>query len=292
MSNIPKKSLDPSIIAALIGVIGTIAVTLITIFANRPVAPQPTPVPPTAVSYTDTVMPTVVPTDTVPVGEPTSTPAPDTPTPESTFTPVPVLGAGADWKAGCISTIWTAYPALESASSKDGCYINFVSGLSVRDQRLQLSVNQKSVSSEELVGMFVQIPSDALIDINTHLGNIETGEVRIGIFQEPDIKSQGVMVAVPAGNPKNSAFAVHSMPADKREFISGKLKKDSADYLITFDVASGNTIVKFEKYTNVKPIDVQSDTNGMKWLFIGYKLVFGKPNTFDVNFFDLVITPR
>jgi hypothetical protein len=41
MSEAPKSRINPSIVAALIGLVGTIAATLISVFANRPVAPQP-----------------------------------------------------------------------------------------------------------------------------------------------------------------------------------------------------------------------------------------------------------
>src|SRR6266516_2484600 len=85
-----KRSMDPSIIAALIGVIGTITVTLITVYANRPAPQPPTTLPVTwTIPPTATIANTPVPTDTVPAGEPSSTPAPDTPTPEPTFTPTP-----------------------------------------------------------------------------------------------------------------------------------------------------------------------------------------------------------
>lgn len=42
MTESPKTKIDPSIIAALIGVVGTITVTLITLFANRPGLPLAT----------------------------------------------------------------------------------------------------------------------------------------------------------------------------------------------------------------------------------------------------------
>src|SRR5262245_48195393 len=45
----PKPRIDPSIIAALIGLVGTIIVTLITVLMNRPVSPQATTVPTTTV---------------------------------------------------------------------------------------------------------------------------------------------------------------------------------------------------------------------------------------------------
>ena len=44
MSEAPQPKINPSIIAALIGLAGTIVATLITVFANRPPAPQPTAV--------------------------------------------------------------------------------------------------------------------------------------------------------------------------------------------------------------------------------------------------------
>ena len=44
MSEAPKSKINPSIVASLIGLVGTIAATLITVFANRPTVPQPTAV--------------------------------------------------------------------------------------------------------------------------------------------------------------------------------------------------------------------------------------------------------
>ena len=44
MSEAPKSRINPSIVAALIGLVGTLAATLITVLANRPTAPQPTAV--------------------------------------------------------------------------------------------------------------------------------------------------------------------------------------------------------------------------------------------------------
>src|SRR5215211_302262 len=113
-----KRSIDPAIIAALIGVMGTICVTAVTLYVNYfgpPRLPTPTAnVLPTNVLPTWTIPPsatitdTPVPTTTVAVGEPSSTPAPDTPTPEPTSTPAPP-GIGSDWSNGCISVLWKPY---------------------------------------------------------------------------------------------------------------------------------------------------------------------------------------
>ncbi|HEX5943279.1 MAG TPA: hypothetical protein VFY66_13440, partial [Anaerolineales bacterium] len=87
-----NRRIDPAIIAALIGVMGTVCVTIITLLANNFVSRPPSQatdpvqspiwtVPPTA-----TITSTPAHTDTVPPGDPTSTPVPDTQTPELTLT--------------------------------------------------------------------------------------------------------------------------------------------------------------------------------------------------------------
>jgi len=86
-----KRSIDPSIIAALIGVLGTVCVTAVTLYFSyfAPHQQQPTAIvqPTWTIAPTATIANTPVPTDTVPVGEPTSTAAPDTPTPEPVLRP-------------------------------------------------------------------------------------------------------------------------------------------------------------------------------------------------------------
>src|ERR1044071_1875060 len=125
-----KRSIDPAIIAALIGVMGTVCVTAVTLYVNYfgPRPPSPTAiVQPTwtvAVPATATIANTPVPTDTVPVGEPSSTPAPDTPTPQPTFTSAPPV-IGDDWANNCISALWQPYPNIQT-EQKDGCLVPLV----------------------------------------------------------------------------------------------------------------------------------------------------------------------
>jgi hypothetical protein len=71
MSESPKARIDPSIIAALIGLIGTVTVTLITTW-NRSTASQPTAVPTTVISATEapaTELPEATSPATVPAEE-------------------------------------------------------------------------------------------------------------------------------------------------------------------------------------------------------------------------------
>src|SRR5574341_1576519 len=121
MSESRKTRIDPAIIAALIGVCGTVTVTVISLLAPR-LTPQPTPFPtaPVVFTSTSTTVPTPGPTDTVPPGEPTSTPAPDTPTPLPTATLPPV---GMDWINGCISALWKPYPTSIQPNQVNGCLV-------------------------------------------------------------------------------------------------------------------------------------------------------------------------
>ena len=79
MAESPKPRIDPSIIAALIGVAGTIIVTLISLSVNRPVPPQATVTPASTAAQlvvespnsSPSVEATRTPTDTPPGTEPT-----------------------------------------------------------------------------------------------------------------------------------------------------------------------------------------------------------------------------
>src|SRR6266511_3931243 len=154
MSEPRKPRIDSAIIAALIGVCGTVAVTLISLFGNR-LAPQPTPFPTWTAIPTSTIANTPLPTSTVPAGEPTSTPAPDTPTPEPTFTLAPPA-LGEDWKNGCISTLWKPYPTMQTTEN-NGCLSEPVYFFFADNERLTFLVNSR-FNDTQVYGMFAPLP--------------------------------------------------------------------------------------------------------------------------------------
>lgn len=289
-----KKESDPVRIQLTLGILGFLGVllgVLATIFApiiqdNLRQRNQPTQTPIIIVA-TPTVS-TPVPTDTVPPGEPTSTPAPtDTPTPEPTFTPLP-LEAGQDWLQNCISTVWKVYPASTSTSTNGTCYVEALAGVfSITDQHLNLFFDDK-VTGEQTVGIFVKVPSNSIVDVNVHLEQIDVGELWVGIFARDDINSDGLLIAAPQGNPNNSAFAIRTMP-DNDGPLTSKFKKDNGNYLFSFDVVPSKVGVTIEKYTTFNPVPVSSEE---KWLFLGYRALFGNTNHIEGDFFDLKITPR
>jgi len=283
---------DATRIQLIVGVLGFVGV-LLTVFVPilrdsmaKKDLPTPTPI---VIVATPTMVDTPVPTDTVPPGEPTSTPAPATPTPEPTFTPTP-FAAGNDWLNECISVLWKVYPESVGTTTNGNCYGEPVAGaFSVRNQRLEIYYNDRA-STDGVIGIFVEIPSDSLVEFTAHLNNIETGELWMGVFAEPRIDTSGVAIGAPAGKMTNSAFVVHKMPGDNR-YTTGKFKKDSGDYLVSFDVSPSAVSVILERYNTIDTIPVSS-TNSTRWLFIGYKVLAGKTNVISGTISDLKITAR
>lgn len=284
------RRLDPTITAALIGVVGTIIVTMITVFGNRPPAAQPTPVPPTAVVFTETVMPTAEPTHTVPAGDPTSTPEPATATPEPipTATLIPI---GADWSENCISSLWMPFPSSIAANSDDGgCLFQPVDKFYTTTGKLAFSYDDRS-SGSQIYGMFARLPPDGTARVDLRLTTVSRGEVLVGVFASPDVNSDGVLVVVPDSNDvtQRQQFIMKTMPGQRRFATSAELSADPPVYDVLFDYTGGSISVRlFKDQVELGTVPVLS---GEKWLFLGYQ-TFNGNNTLQAAFENLVIQAR
>jgi hypothetical protein len=292
MSSEPAKRLDPTITAALIGVVGTIVVTLITVFGNRPPAAQPTPVPPTAVVYTETVAPTAQPTDTVPAGDNTSTPEPPTNTPEPipTATLIPV---GADWSQNCISAVWIPYPSDTTANSDDkGCLLQPVDDkFYTTSDKLAFSFDER-MNSSQFYGLFAKLPSDGTVRIDLRPITVRRGEIVMGVFASPDINSDGVIITLPASNDvtKRQKFFMKTMPGQRRFAESIEMNENPSVYDVVFDYNSGSiTAVVYKGQSELGTVTVVS---GEKWLFLGFQALNGGTNTLQAEFQSLEIQAR
>lgn len=287
----PTKRLDPTITAALIGVIGTIIVTLITVFGNRPPAAEPTSIPPTAVVFTETVMPTAEPTHTVPAGDPTSTAEPPTNTPEPIPTPT-LLPIGAAWSENCISSLWVPYPSSITAAADDrGCLVQPVDKFYTTTDRLAFSFDERVSGGSQIYGMFAKLPPDGTARIDLRLATVSRGEVLVGVFASPDVNSDGVLIVVPASNDvtRRQQFIMKTMPGQQRFATSAELSADPPVYDVFFDYTGGSISVRlFKDQVELGTVPVLS---GEKWLFLGYQAMNGS-NTLQAAFENLVIQAR
>src|SRR5215211_5066024 len=266
-----NKRIDSTIIAALIGVMGTVCVTIVTLYVNYfgpGSQPQPTVIvqptwttPPTA-----TIANTPVPTDTVPVGDPTSTPVPDTPTPEPTLTPVPPA-IGADWVNGCISILWRPYTELVQPSIGNGClaqpilFPEQVNLFFTENGSLKFQVN-RTFESPQVYGLFAPLPISAngTVRIDTLLRRVQDGDIWIGIFADPNITTaQGLVAVLPSGeNVRNRPLVAKKMPeqveVQRMEAFSDDPTQDPPHYSIVFELNNGEVRIQKVGETEFSPV--------------------------------------
>jgi hypothetical protein len=287
-----RARIDPTIIAALIGVCGTVTVALISILAPRFVpSNQPTPIPTwtTVVEFTPTITNTPVPTDTVPAGDPTSTPAPDTPTPEPTFTSAPPTPppVGADWINGCISALWKPWPTTVQTTEVNGCLSEPVNLFFAADGRLTFLANGR-FEDTQVYGMFAPVPANGTVSIKSFLRNLQDGEIWMGIFAEPNIESQGMVIVIPSGNVKERLLVQKTMPGQTELQRTQTFTQDPPVYDVVFDLNNGSVsaVILRDTVFNALPI-----TSAQPWLFVGYQVKKGN-NRIDAEFLDLVVQPR
>src|SRR5688572_30201461 len=291
MSNSPRSRIDPTIIAALIGVCGTVVVTLISLFLNRPGAP-PVPTQPTfpdwtatAVSIsTSTIAPTPVPTDTVPVGDSTSTSAPDTPTPEPTFTPAPPK-IGEDWANDCISELWIGYPSIQTTENGNtGCLVEPIHYFFANDGRLTFLVNGR-FEDTLVYGMFAPLPATGTASIDVFLRNLQDGEIWTGVFAEPDINSQGVIMVIPSGDVKNRPLVQKAMPGEIQVQETALFAPSSPVYNVLFEFGNGSVTTRIMRDTVFTALPVNGTP---QWLFVGFQVKRGN-NRIDAEFLNLLV---
>jgi hypothetical protein len=294
-----RRGIDPAIIAAVIGVMGTVCVTVISLYANRllpnPQSPPTVVVQPTWTALpTSTVADTPVPTLTVPAGDPTSTPAPATPTSEPSLTPVPPA-IGSDWANNCISVLWRTYPETAQSTTSNGCYFqpmnlsDPVNLFFTENGSLKFLVT-RSFDTPQVYGLFAQIPAGGTVRIDTLLRRQQEGEIWIGIFAEPNISSQGLMAVLPPGeNVRNRQLVQRKMPEqteiNRLETFSEDPTQDPPRYTIVFELANGEVKVQSLRDTEFTAVPLSS---AQPWLFVGYQVAAGN-NRIDAEFLNLIV---
>ncbi len=285
-----KKGIDPSIWAALIGVAGTIIVTIISINANKP-TPTPTAPPTTpVVVFTDTAVPTHLPTDTAAPGQPTSTPAPtDTPAPTATFTAttVPPVPIGEDWAEGCISALWQPYNSTGPVNGvvKDGCYSQPLNGFFASNGALTFLYDAR-LSSSQVIGMFAPLPATSTsVSVKVNLRDLTSSDIWIGLFSDASIDSQGLLMTIPTGKVDSRPFIAWQMPGLNKITSTAFLNQGSG-YGVRFEFNAGTA--RAVVLPNVFATNTYSVPSAQKWLFVGFRATNGN-NRIDGSFFDVVI---
>ena len=287
----PARRIDPSIIAALIGVCGTVTVTLITLYVNNRAQSVPTPTSvysTPSIVFTETATFTALPTDTVPPGASTSTPAPPTDTPVPTITPIPSVAVGQDWPAGCISTLWKPYPSnVPTTDRGDGCWQEPLHVFSAENGDLDFRY-ERGDGSTEIYGLFAPLPESGSVSFYIKLDHLDNVDLLMGVYAEPDVASQGLLMAIPNENirklrivQKDNVIAYNTMQG------TGSLDQGNGFWItFTFNPTSASSSVNTSEFV-ANPVSISS---AKKWLFLGYK---GLPGSYRIEgrFFALDLNP-
>lgn len=259
--------------AAWIGFFATILAALITVFGSRVFSAPDSSSASRAgapIAETATASPSPIPTSTVTPVEPTSTfpPETDTPAPLPTDTPIPPVEIGEDWKKGCISTLWIAHPSTIQPSERgDGCWREPVHVFSAENGDLDFLAERRSGPSE-LYGLFAPLPENGTVTFTIRLKNLSNVDLWVGVFAEPDVSSQGLLMTIPSGSVEKLVF-VQRNPRTY-DTIQGTIPlAQGGGFSISFTFST--LYVKSSVNPNVFVTNPVSIPSAKKWLFLGYR---------------------
>lgn len=267
--NVEKEPVQGwNLVAFALLTVGIIAFVIFVLSRNSP-APAPTPIPATAIVFTETTEPTPSltpsPTNTF---EPTLTPLPltDTPVPSATLVaPVPLVE---DWRAGCISTLWQAYPSSVSPVEKgNGCWKEPVHVFSAENGDLDF-LAERGNGSAEVYGLFAPLPESGTVTFTVRLKHLENADVWMGVFAEPDITSQGLLLTILNGNVSKRSI-VQKDPRTYETIQGTQVLSQGNGFLISFTVTPLSVSGRVNPHVFVwDPVSLPSS---QKWIFLGYK---------------------
>lgn len=272
-----------NIIVALISVSGVIIAAVIAafpqiypIFATTP-SLQPltsTPVPPSLVASTDTptAMPTVV---------------TETAIPSIIDLPITSVPIGDDWIQGCISSAWMPYPSSVQLSERgDGCWQEPVYMFSAENGDLDF-LFERAKGAPEIYGLFAPLPEVGTVTVTIRLRELSNTDLWIGVFDEPDLTSLGLLLTILNGDVKSRPI-IQRNPINYETIQGTKTVQQGNGYSISFkfDTLSVTGIVNPAVFST----NSFSMPSTQKWLFLGYKGLNGYYRI-DGRFLNFELTP-
>ncbi|MBN8655769.1 MAG: hypothetical protein J0M11_08535 [Anaerolineae bacterium] len=282
----PQKPNYP-IIAAWIGfaavILGAVITGVMGWFPFASVDPSPTAF--IAIATETSLPPTTTDTATL---EPTFTPTPvdtATATPLPTDTPVPPIAIGEDWLQGCISQSWRGYPPIDLEAKGNGCWQEPVYVFSARDGSLSFLSERNGGEDAEIYGLFTLLPESGKVTFTIQMEALENADVLMGVFPQPDVNSQGLLMVIPNGDVERNIIL--QKDPNTYETMLGTValyQGDGFSLSFIFDTLSVTSKVNPNIFvTNQVPMNAPQ-----KWLFFGYKGLRGSYRI-EGAFFDFQI---
>ncbi len=283
----PPKNKIP-LTVAWIGFVATILAALIAVYGDSATSPSLTGVASLPTS-TLTLTPVPTPTNTATLIPVTATPIPviDTPTIVPTFTVFPPVPIMEDWKAGCISTLWRAYPSTVSPVEKgNGCWKEPVHVFSAENGDLDF-LSERGNGSAEIYGLFAPLPESGTVTFSVRLKHLENADLWMGVFAEPNLDSQGLLLTILNGGVSKRSI-VQKDPHTYATIQGTQVLSQGNGFLISFTVTPLSVSGRVNPHVFVwDPVSIPSP---QKWIFLGYK---GLRNAYHIEgtFLNFEVTP-
>ncbi len=217
-------------------------------------------------------LPTAVPTDTVLTGKPNSTTVLATDTSVPTSTPIPPVAIGQDWIAGCISSLWKTYPSnFPTVERGDGCWQEPIYAFSAENGDLDF-LSERGSGTTEIYGLFAPLPESGTVTFTVRLRDLNNADLWMGVFAEPDVTSQGLLMTILNGDVNRRAIVQkNSLTYETMQGTVALEQENGFSISFTFTPLSARSRVNPNVFVG-NPVSIQS---AQKWLFLGYKGLSG-----------------
>ena len=169
-------------------------------------------------------------------------------------------------------------------TQNNGCLTQPIHSLFAANGRLEFVIQSRYDNTEQY-GMFAQLPANGTASIDIFLTTLQDGEVWVGVFGQPDINSQGMIMVIPSGDVKNRLLVQKSMPGQGELQQTASFAQSSAVYNVVFELASGSVTTRIMRDTVFDPLPIGS---AQPWLFVGYQVKKGN-NRMQAAFLNLVV---
>lgn len=270
----PKDSDSSSrtqIIVAVLGLLGIVVASILAPIIQEKIKQNNLPTQTPIIIVASPTQAPVIPTDTVPPGDPTSTPVPATDTPEPTFTVVPPVEIGQDWGDGCISSLWKPFPAdIPTADKGNGCWQEPVYKFSADAGSLFMVSQRDERGPVDIYGLFAPLPVSGKVTFTVRLKKLDNVDFVMGIFAEPDVTKEGLLMSIPYGNNMKNLRVVQLDSITDHSTGRGTVDLDQGNgFSITFTFAESTVSGTVNPFVYVtKPFPLSA---AQKWLFLGYR---------------------
>src|SRR4029453_12012533 len=99
------------------------------------------------------------------------------------------------------------------------------------------------------------MPANGTLSIKSFLRTLQDGEIWMGIFAEPNIDSQGMIIVIPPGNVKERLLVQKTMPGQIELQQTQSFTQDPPVYDVVFDINNGavSTVILRDTVFNALP---------------------------------------